>query len=87
MVSCLAPGGDFLVLFCGLFIYHVEKDCKKAENAEDSLNSLLLERIADLAMPLESLQTEVEGLGKQKEPVEGQQQGSGLVTDTKFLTR
>lgn len=65
---------EVIFWFCFVvFLYTMlKKIVKKAKNSENSLNSLLLERIGDLAMPLESLQIEVEELGKQKEPVEGQ---------------
>lgn len=41
-----------------------------AKNSEGSLNCLVLERIAELVMHIESFQIDVERLGKQKEPGE-----------------
>jgi hypothetical protein len=60
----------------------LKKIGRKAENSEGLLNSLVLERFAKLAMHLESLWLEVEVLRKQEEPVRGEQQGSGLVSET-----
>lgn len=57
----------------------------KAENLGVLLNSLVLERIGELAMHLESLWIEVKMFRKQNEPVEGQQQDSGLVSETENL--
>lgn len=55
------------------------------EWGKGSLNYFVLERIAELAMHLESLQIEVEVLGKRNEPVQREEQGSGLVSETRNL--
>ena len=44
-------------------------------------NFLVLEKIAELAKHVESLWIEGEALGKQKEPVGREKQGSGLVSE------
>jgi hypothetical protein len=64
-------------LFCFIvFMYMVLKKIGgKAENSEGSFNSLMLEKIAELDMHLESLQIEVEMLknkNKNKKPVRGE---------------
>lgn len=46
-------------------------------------NSLILEKIAELVMQLESLQVEGEVLRRQKEPMVEEQQGSGLKSETR----
>ena len=59
-VSCLALGEA--VWFCVLvFMYTILKNFNEKPN-----NSLLLEKIAELTMHLESLLTEVEVFGKQR---------------------
>ena len=68
VVSYSVPLGVFCFCFV-LFTYTILKKFRgKAENSGGSLNSLLLEKIAELAMHIESLRLEVEMLGKQKEP-------------------
>lgn len=62
----------------------LKKNGVEAENSDGSLNYLVLERTAELAVHMESLQIETEVLGKQKEPV-GEQQGSGLASETRNL--
>lgn len=57
----------------------------RAENSEGTLNSLLLEKMTELALQGESLRLEVKMLGEQKEPG-GEQQSSGLVNETWNLT-
>ena len=73
--SYFVTKGGFLVLFCGLYVYYFEKDWEKADKF------VMLEKIAELAMHIESLEIEVEVPEKQREPV-GEQQGSGLVSET-----
>ena len=77
--------GFFWVYFLYTIVYMytiLGKIGGKAENTEGLLNSLVLEWIAELSLHVKSLQIEVEVLGKQKEPVGGEQQGSGLVSET-----
>lgn len=52
-----------------------------AENSETSTNSLVLEKMAELALQGESLRIKAETLGKQKEPVGGKQ-SLGLMPET-----
>lgn len=65
----LLPEGVFWFCFI-VFTYTIFKKIGgKAGNSEGLLNSLLFEKIAELAMHIESLGIEVEVLGKQNEPV------------------
>ena len=68
----------FLHSFCA---HHFDKDSVEVENSEGSC----VQRTAELAMHLESLQIEVEVLGKRNEPVQREEQGSGLVSETRNL--
>ena len=52
------------------YIYHIGGG--NGENPEDSLNSIMIENIVELAIQLESLQMEVEVLRRQKELVREQ---------------
>lgn len=81
----LIPDGAFWFCFVVFMYIILKKIGRKAENSEGLLNSLVLERFAKLAMHLESLWLEVEVLRKQEEPVRGEQQGSGLVSETRNL--
>ena len=72
-------GFGFVWLYFIVFMYPILK--KFNEKPE---NSLLLERITELAMHLESLWTEVEVLGEEKGPME--RDSSCLVNETRTVS-